>query len=259
MSETVTSKDGTTIVYDRSGDGPALVLVSGASCTRGTYTELAALLAKDFTVLNYDRRARGDSGETLPMAVEREYEDLAAVVEAAGGPAAALGFSSGAILALRAAAAGVPIDKLILWEPPFALDEDGPRRHHEYTTKLGKLLAERRHGDAMELFMTYVGLPPEMIAGIRQSPMWPGLEEVAPSLAYDAAAMGDNSIPTEQLADLTTPTLVLDGGASPAFLRDAAQATAKVLPNGSHGTLHGQDHNVAPGVLAPAVTQFLKG
>jgi len=254
---TVTSKDGTTLVYDRTGEGPAIVLVSGASTTRATNAELASLLSEHLTVFNYDRRGRGDSGDTQPYALEREFEDLDAVIAEAGGSAAVLGFSSGAMLALKAAANGSSVTKLLLWEPPFSLDEDGPQRQEEYATTLAKFLGEGRRGDAAALFLNLVGLPDEMVAGMRQSPMWAGMEEVAPSLAYDAAAMGDSLVPTALIADLAVPTLVLDGGASPAFLRDAAAATVAAIPGAERQTLDGQEHNVAPASIAPVVTRFV--
>ena len=255
--ETVTSKDGTTIAYDRVGDGPALVLVSGASVDRGGDAGFVPPFAENFTVYNYDRRGRGDSGDTQPYAAEREIEDLDAVIAAAGGSAAVIGFSSGAALAARAAAAGSPITKLVLWEVPYALDADAPRRHQAYIDDLTKALDAGDNGAAAERFMRLVGLPEEMIAGMRQSPYWPGMEAVAPTLVYDATVMGDSAVPTETLAGVGVPTLVLDGGASPHFLRDASTAVAGAIPDAERRTLEGQDHNVAPDVIVPVVTEFL--
>ena len=255
----VTSKDGTTIAFDRAGEGPAVILVSGASTTRLANAGIAALLAPHFTVFNYDRRGRGDSGDTTPYAVEREFEDLDALIAEAGGSASVFGSSSGAVLALEAAAHGLAIPKLALWEPPFNLDEDGPRRHKEYMTRLAELLAVDRRGDAVEHFMTLVGLPPEMIAGARNSPMWPGLEDIAHTLAYDAAVMGDSLVPAARVGSLTVPTLAMDGEASPPSLRNAAQAIADALPHGHHRTLEGQTHDVDPAVIAPVVAEFFTG
>jgi pimeloyl-ACP methyl ester carboxylesterase len=227
--------------------------------TRRANSALAALLAPQFTVFNYDRRGRGDSGDTAPYAVGREFEDLDAVITEAGGSASVIGFSSGGALALEAAAHGLPITRLALWEPPFNLDDDGPRRHMEYATRLAELLARGRRGDAVARFMTLVGLPPEMIAGARESPMWPALEDVASTLAYDAAVMGDSRVPVQRVTSVTAPTLVLDGGASPPSLRDAARAVADALPDGHHRTLEDQTHDVDPAVIAPVVAGFLDG
>ncbi|WP_328995616.1 alpha/beta hydrolase [Kribbella sp. NBC_01245] len=256
---TTTSKDGTTLAYDVTGSGPALVLVSGASTTRASNQEYAEQLSADFTVYNYDRRGRGDSDTksdfTGTIAVEREFEDLDAIIAEAGGAAAVLGFSSGAVLALKATANGAKVTDLVLWETPFSLDEGGPARQATYAAELHEHLAAGRNGDAAALFMNLVGLPPEMIANIRNSPMWPGLEAVAPSLAYDAAAMGDSRIP--DVSGVTARTLVLDGGASPAFLQDAATALTKALPNAERTTLEGQDHSVSANALVPVVRKWL--
>jgi pimeloyl-ACP methyl ester carboxylesterase len=255
----VVSKDGTPIAFDRSGAGPAVILVCGASTTRAANAPLAALLAPHFTVFNYDRRGRGDSGDTAPYAVEREIEDLDALIKEAGEVASVFGTSSGAILALEAAAHGLAITKLALWEPPFSVDDDGPRRHKEYATRLAELLAAGRRGDAVALFMKQVGLPPEFVAQARNAPWWSATEDLAHTLAYDAAVMGDSAVPTERVASVTVPTLVLDGGASPAHLRNAARALADVLPRAQHRTLEGQTHAVDPEVLAPVLEAFFAG
>lgn len=261
---TTTSKDGTTLTYDVTGSGPALVLVSGASTTRASNHEYAEELSADFTVYNYDRRGRGDSNTksdiigdlTGAVAVEREFEDLDAIIAEAGGAATVLGFSSGAVLALKATANGAAVTDLVLWETPFSLDESGPARQAAYAAKLHEHLAAGRNGDAVALFMNLVGLPPEMIENIHNSPMWPGLEAIAPSLAYDAAAMGDSRIP--DVSGVTVRTLVLDGGASPPFLRDASAAVTKALPNAEHITLEGQDHSVSADALVPVVREWLR-
>jgi len=255
----VRSQDGTPIAFDRSGAGPAVILVCGASTTRAANAPLAALLAPHFTVFNYDRRGRGDSGDTAPYAVEREVEDLDALIKVAGGLASLFGTSSGAILALEAAAHGLAITKLALWEPPFSVDDDGPRRHKEYVTRLAELLAAGRRGDAVALFMKQVGLPPEFVAQARNAPWWSATEDLAHTLAYDAAVMGDSAVPTERVASVTVPTLVMDGGASPAHLRNAARALADVLPRAQHRTLEGQTHAVDPEVLAPVLEAFFAG
>jgi pimeloyl-ACP methyl ester carboxylesterase len=253
---TVRSVDGTNIAFDRLGEGTPVILVSGASTSRTIHAQLAELLARDFTVFNYDRRGRGDSGDTQPYTTEREVEDLRAVITEAGGRAAVFGNSSGAVLVLHAAAAGVPVTKLALWEPPFMLDPDAPRRQQEYVTQLTQLLDAGRRGDAMELFMRTVGVPEEMIAGMRHAPMWSGMEAIAPTLAYDAAIMGDSTLPTDVVSSVKAPTLVLDGSDTGTWAASAAQALTAALPNAQRRTLEGQTHNVAWEVLAPEVREF---
>jgi pimeloyl-ACP methyl ester carboxylesterase len=259
----VMSNDGTVIAFDRSGQGPAVILVGGAFQYRAIdppTAQLAALLAQHFTVFHYDRRGRGESGDTQPYAVEREVEDLEALIHEAGGSAFVFGMSSGGVLALEAAARGLAITKLAAYELPFNSGDEHARQAAErYTQQLAALLAEGRRGDAVALAMTTWGAPPEAIAGMRQAPIWPLFEAVAPTLAYDDAIMGDGSVPTARLASITVPTLVMDGGASPAFMHNAAQATAHALPNGQRRTLEGQTHDVAPQVLAPVLVEFFQG
>jgi len=255
----VTSKDGATIAFDRLGDGPPVILVCGGSTDRSANAPLAALLARHFTVFNYDRRGRGDSGDTAPYAVEREVEDIDALIAAAGGSASVYGTSSGAALALEAAASGLPITKLALWEPPFILDES--RRPPDDTAKIyNELVAAGRRGDAVEYFMAkVVGLPPEFVAQARNAPWWPAQEALAHTLAYDATIMGDYSLPVERSAVVKAPTLVIAGGADFPWMRDTAKALASVIPGAQIRTLEGQGHNVDPAVLAPALVEFFKG
>jgi pimeloyl-ACP methyl ester carboxylesterase len=251
--ETVTSADGTTIAFDQIGAGPPLVLVAGASCDRAVDARIAAGLGAHFTVLNYDRRGRGDSTDTPPYAVEREIEDLEILLAAAGGSAVVVGLSSGAVLAAHAAAAGLRFGHLVMWEPPFRLDPAAQQAAREYAERTRALLAEGRRGDALELFMTVVGLPAGAIAGMRQSPYWAQGERLAPTLAYDAAVMGDGSIPRERFAAITAPTAVLTGGGSPDWFRAAGTAAAEAIPGATYGELPGQTHDVAPDALAAAV------
>jgi pimeloyl-ACP methyl ester carboxylesterase len=250
--ETVTSADGTTIAFDQLGSGPPLVLVSGASCDRAVDTGIAAALADRFTVLNYDRRGRGDSGDTPPYAVDSEVEDLDVLLAAAGGSAVVVGLSSGGALAALAAAVGLPVGHLVMWEPPYRLDADGQRAAREYNARLASLLADDRRGDALALFMGMVGVPEEMVTGMRRSPYWAKGEAIAPTLAYDAAVMGDGSIPAA-LRRVTAPTRVLAGGASPAWMRESAAAAAAAIPGADVEVLPGQTHDVAADVLAAAV------
>jgi pimeloyl-ACP methyl ester carboxylesterase len=253
---TVRSSDGTQIAYERLGGGEPIVLVSGASTSRAVHSELAKSLASDFTVLNYDRRGRGDSGDTLPYSVEREIEDIGAVITAAGQSAAVFGNSSGAVLALHAAAAGLPITRLALWEPPFQVDPDAACRGQEYVSKLTGLLATGRRGDAMALFMSTVGIPQEVIAGMRRSPAWPGMEALAPTLAYDAAVMGDSTLPSTLISSVKVPTLILTGGNTGAWADSAARALAATLPFAQHRVLEHQTHAVAWDVLATELRRY---
>ena len=251
---TVTSADGTLIAFDQLGAGPPLVLVSGASCDRAVGRPIADALAAHFTVLNHDRRGRGDSTDTLPYAVEREVEDLEILLAAAGGSAVLVGLSSGAVLAAHAAAAGLPVGHLVMWEPPFRLDAAGRAAARDYNGRLAALLGEGRRGDALELFMTTVGVPPEAIAGMRRSPSWARGEALAPTLGYDAAVMGDGGVPP--FAGIRAATLVLAGGAGPEFFRAAGRAAAAAIPAAVYRELPGQTHDVSPGALAAAVRDF---
>ena len=255
----VTSKDGTPIAFDRIGAGPSIILVCGGSTDRMSNAGLAALLAADFTVFNYDRRGRGDSGDKSPYAVEREIEDIDAVAVAAGGSAYLYGTSSGAALALEAAAA-LPgrITKLALWEPPFVLDPNA-RPPADQVEQYHTMIAEGRRGDAVEYFMSQVvRMPTEFVAFARSQPWWPAQEALAHTLAYDATIMGDYSLPVERAGAVKAPTIVIAGGASFPFMRETAQALAKALPDGQTRTLDDQEHNVAPEVLAPVLAEFLR-
>ncbi|MFD9123819.1 alpha/beta fold hydrolase [Kitasatospora sp. NPDC059571] len=251
----ITSADGTPLTCERSGSGPAIVLVDGALCHRSA-RPLAALLATDFTVHLYDRRGRGESGDTAPFAVAREVEDLRAVVAAAGGRAGVYGISSGAALALTAAASEPGITRLVLHDPPFIAEAGRADRAKEYTERLQELLAAGRRGDAVALFLAHVGLPEPAVAGMRAQPSWAAFEALAPTLAYDDAALGDGSVPRGLAARVAVPALVLAGGAAPPLLRQAAAATAQALPHAEYRTLEGQTHDPDPAVLAPVLAEF---
>jgi pimeloyl-ACP methyl ester carboxylesterase len=256
--ETVASADGTPIAYDRYGDGPPLITAAGAFCARATTEPLARALAGQFTVLNYDRRGRGDSGDTAPYAVEREIGDLAALIAAAGGAAAVFGHSSGATLALKAAASGLPITHLVLYEPPFNPDDSFPRLPAGLAGDLAGLVAAGRRGDAVELYQTRaVGLPEPVVAQLRNAPFRPALEAIAHTLAYDAAVIGDRSLPAAMLGTITIPALVITGEQSPPFLTGAAKAAAAALPAGQLAVLHGQTHDISPEATAPVIISFL--
>jgi pimeloyl-ACP methyl ester carboxylesterase len=254
---TVTSRDGTTIGYDRLGQGPPVVLVTGGSVDRQSNAGLANLLASDFTVFNYDRRGRGDSSDTQPYAIEREIEDIEAVIDAAGGSAFLYGSSSGAALAFEAARRlGPKVRRVALWEPPYI--PEGQRRPPADTVEtFERLVAAGKRGDAAEFFMTQVvGMPAEFAAFAKTQPWWAAQEALAHTLAYDARIMGDYSIPTDRAAELKTPTVVIAGGASFPFRKETAETFAKALPNGQTRTLEGQEHNVSPEALAPVLKEF---
>ncbi len=258
----VTSADGTLIASERFGSGPAVIVVGGATCDRAMTRPLAEELGRHFTVINYDRRGRGDSGDTQPYAIEREVEDIGALIAEAGGIASVTGHSSGAGLALHAAARGLPITRLVLHEPPYAPDTEEERGiSREYGEKLKAILAEGRYDDAVALFMTTVGMPQEMVEGMRDEPWWAGMEKIAPTLAYDSEIMGDISrggtVPTDLVGAVTIPTLVLCGGASPEWMIEVGSQISDGLPNGRLRVLDGQEHVVPPEVLAPVLVEFL--
>ncbi|SFO99504.1 Alpha/beta hydrolase family protein [Amycolatopsis arida] len=214
----VTSKDGTPIAYERQGSGPAVVLVTGALDDGSENAPLATELAGSFTVFNYARRGRGASGDTPPYAVAREIEDLAALIGAAGGPVRLYGVSTGGALALEAVAAGLPVDRIAVYELPYSLDAP-PGHWRDYVVRLRETLAEGRRGDALELFMRLAGSSDEDIVAARTSPMWPDLETLAHTLAYDAAVLGDSRPPFARLAAITQPALVATGGGADFFER----------------------------------------
>ncbi|ATB41391.1 hydrolase [Cystobacter fuscus] len=256
----VTSKDGTSIAYEKTGSGPALILVDGALCYRafGPMPKLSPLLARHFTVFTYDRRGRGDSGDTQPYAREREIEDLAALIEAAGGSAAVAGLSSGAALALEAAASGLNITKLTAYEPPYVSAASG-RLEADHEANLKRLLSEGGRGDAVQYFMRdMMGAPGFVVLLMRLMPgSWRQLQAVAHTLPYDANVMRGYSVPTERFSSIRVPTLVMNGGKTDPRLKQAAEGVAKAVPNAQHRTLAGQTHNVSPKVLTPALVEFL--
>ncbi|WP_028048146.1 alpha/beta fold hydrolase [Cellulomonas sp. URHD0024] len=255
---TLTSPDGTTIAYTRAGDGPPLVLVDGAMCFRGAgpMDPLAALLEDAFTVYTYDRRGRGESTDTLPYAVEREVEDLAALVDVAGGSAGVYAMSSGGALALAIAATRPGIPRLALYEPPYVAEAGLRERAEEYTAELTAALAEHRRGDAVAAFMSFVGVPAPVVAGMRAQPGWERFEAIAPTLGYDNALMAGSRVPRELTRSILAPALVVTGGASPSILQTAGQAVAELLPACERTTLDGQTHDVEAAVLAPVLREF---
>jgi pimeloyl-ACP methyl ester carboxylesterase len=256
--ETVTSADGTVIAFDRLGAGLPLIMVVGAFNTRATTAPLAAALQERFTIFNYDRRGRGDSGDTPPYSVEREIDDLEAVIAEAGSSAAVFGYSSGANLALQAAARGVRISELALYEPPYLVDGGRPRPPADLAEQIACLVAAGRRGDAVELFQTKaIGMPEEVMTQMRHAPFRPALEELAHTLAYDATIIGDLALPTELLASIQTPSLVIEGEKSPPPMREAARAVADALPNGRRWTLADGTHDISPPATAAVLEDFL--
>jgi alpha-beta hydrolase superfamily lysophospholipase len=256
--QTVTSQDGTPIAYERLGEGPAVILVGGVLGDHSQQAPLAALLAEHFTVFNFDRRGRGESGDTPPYTVEREVEDLAALITAAGGSACVYGTSGCAVLALEAAAHGLAssIKRLALWEPSYIVDDSRPPVPHDYRERLIELLREGRRGDMIELFLTQaVGMPAAFVAPMRQAPFWAAQEAFAPTLISDATLMGDYSFPQERMARVTVQTLVIDGGQT-LWLSHTAQVVADALPHAERRTIAGQPHNVEPHAIAPLLLEF---
>ena len=260
----VVSQDGTTIAFDRSGQGSALILAIGALATRQDEAELARALAPTFSVFAYDRRGRGDSGDKAPYAVEREVEDLDALITEAGGSAYVFGGSSGAVLALEAARLlGGKIKKLALYEPPFIVDESRPPVPQDYVERLNALIAEGRRAEAIEYFLLdAMRVPAEYVAQMRKGPMRPQLEALAPTLSYDGAIMGDTQrgdpLSLRKWATVSTHTLVINGEKSPAFLAHGAQELVKVLPDAQRCALPGQDHAPATEVLVPVLVEFFE-
>jgi pimeloyl-ACP methyl ester carboxylesterase len=264
MDEYARSRDGTPIAFDRSGDGPPVILVGGAFQHRlidETAAQVQARLAWHFTVFHYDRRGRGDSGDTPPYAVEREVEDLAVLIDEAGGAAAVYGVSSGAALALEAAGHGVPISRLALYEPPFMVDPSRPQGPPDFVARLAELASSGRRGEAVEYFLTSgPGIAAEVVADTRSPRVWPALERVAHTLAYDIALMADQERLLAEVAPrVSVPTLLLDGGSSPPWAGAAVRALAGRLPNATRRTLAGQTHEVAPEALSPVLQEFFSG
>jgi hypothetical protein len=253
--EKVVSKDGTELAYDTYGSGPGLVLVAGGFTERSRYVADAEALASVFTVVNYDRRGRGDSGDTLPYAVEREWEDLEAV-RSATGARFACAYSSGSMVLLRA---GLPYEKQAVFEPPFRV-EGAPPVPERYIERLQEFIASGNPGGAAELFIIEaVGQPKEAVEQLRKTPMWAGMEAIAHTLVYDGLQMGDSAVPTSLLESTAVETLVLYSNASPSWLQESARQTAAVLP---HGELEGRDgtfHTLPPETLAEALEAYFLG
>jgi pimeloyl-ACP methyl ester carboxylesterase len=255
MFQTVQSTDGTTIAFEKTGTGPALVIVGGAFNTRLSPGALVPLLAAHYSVNVYDRRGRGDSADTQPYAIAREIDDLAAVIVAAGGSAMVYGHSSGAVLALEAAAAGLPITKVIAYEPPFTAEENAQDSLGWGDHVLAALTADDRE-KAATTFLLGIGADPQGVAAMTRQPWWPGMLAVAHTLRYDLALVGDGLVHPGRLGKIAVPTLLIDGAASPAWAGTAASVAAAAIPDARRLTLDAQNHNVDPAALAPVLLGF---
>lgn len=259
---TVRSKDGTHIAFEQYGTGPALILVDGALCYRasGPSRPLAALLADRFTVFIYDRRGRGDSGDTKPYSIDREIEDLDALITKAGGTAFVYGISSGAALALEAANRGLPIRKLALYESPCIVDDTHAPIPSDFLTRLNGLVAENRRGEAVKMFLRLVDLPAIAMIMMPLLPAWSKLKSVAHTLPYDITIVQDNQrgrpFSAGRWAGATMPTLAMDGSKSPTWMRNGMRALAAVLPNATFRTLEGQTHMLKADAAAPVLAEF---
>jgi pimeloyl-ACP methyl ester carboxylesterase len=255
----VISKDGAVIAFSRSGHGEPIILVDGALCSRsfGPMPKLARLLAPYFTVINYDRRGRGESGDTPAYAAEREVEDLQALIGEVGGSASLFGASSGAVLALTAAASGLNVKKLAMYEPPLVADSAGHHPPADSEAQLRQLIAEGGRGDAVRFFIVdMVGMPAVSVYIMRLLPIWSKLKAVAHTLPYDAAILRDYSVPKKIAASITAPTIVIGGEKSQVELRDAVRGLAAAIPGARQIMLKGQTHNVSAKVLAPVLVEF---
>jgi pimeloyl-ACP methyl ester carboxylesterase len=262
--ETVTSRDGSRIAYDRYGEGPTVILVAGALGYRKfkQMEELAGLLAKRCSVINYDRRGRGDSTDVKPFALEREIEDIQALIEAGGGSASLWGWSSGGALALRAAGAGIGVERLSVYEVPFMVKPEAKRPTPDYGKRLDELVAAGDRSGAVKHFMrNAIGIPAPFVALMPLMPTWKGFKSTAHTLPYDWAALGKHTmygapLDAEEWASVTVPTLVVTGAKSPAVLQQGSRALAEVLPNAELRELEGVGHNVKMGRLAPVLGEF---
>lgn len=261
--KTTRSKDGTTLAYDVYGNGPALIFITGATCFRSMEPVLhdAKVFAEEFTVSNYDRRGRGDSGNTLPYTIQRELEDIEAMIDAAGSRAYVYGHFSGAILALEAALLlGGKVSKLTMYDPPYVSNEGDQKEFIKLSERLSKMLDIGKNDEAIHLFLTDpngVDIPEEVVDSMRQLPLWESMAAIAPTLVYDTT-IASRFAPIEQSSKLNTPTQIIVGEQSPAPMHEVASKLSEVMPNATYSQLAGQDHMPNPEVLLPLLSGFLK-
>jgi len=257
---TVTSKDGTKIAYDKSGSGLPLILVDGALCSRdfGPMAKLAALLAPHFTVFNYDRRGRNESGDTPPYSAGRETEDIEALIKEAGGSAYVYGISSGAALALAATAKGLNITKLALYEPPFEVPGATDGAPKDMLTQLKTMVAEDRRGDAVKYFMKVVGVPSFGIFMMTLLPIWKKLKAVAHTLPYDITILDGFALPEDKARAIKVPTLVAAGTKTSEPLKRSVKRLSELIPDNHLEMLAGQTHNVSEKAIGPVLIDFFK-
>jgi pimeloyl-ACP methyl ester carboxylesterase len=254
MIHHVKSADGTTLAVESFGDGEPLIVLGGALSTRAAIQPYVPFLGGYFTVYGVDRRGRGDSGDTAPYAVEREIEDVAAIVQSAGGSAKVYGHSSGAILALEAAAAGVPMSGLLAYEPPFCTPQEPGESWDQFAARVRQLAETGQRDDAVEAFLRHTGMPFD--PAVKQSPWWPGMLALAHTLFYDLSLAGSADIPAERFAKIQAPVLAVYGGNSDSWAQRSADGVASAVQNGRTKLVPGYDHRVAPEALAPVLLDF---
>ncbi|MCF3139859.1 alpha/beta fold hydrolase [Paenarthrobacter sp. AR 02] len=252
MTTTITSNDGTTLAVDITGSGPALVIVAGAFCDRHSKKGLSALLTGLFTVHEYDRRGRGNSGPLGENDPRLEIEDLAAVAALTGEEPFVFGDSSGGALALAAAAAGVHFRKIAVYEPPFT---SGPSSI--FADELSALVASGDRTGAVERFLGLMGTPAPAIQGMKQGPHWGHLEAFAHTLPADVRLCNEGRIPADELARIQAPILAMAGSHSPWAL-DVIHAIAAASPTAEALTLAGQGHAVPDEVLSQALVTYFQ-
>lgn len=255
------SKDGTLIAYERTGSGPPLVIVFGALNERSATDSLAPLLAERFTVFAFDRRGRGDSGDTLPYSAEREIEDIAAILDEAGSPAYLYGHSSGGVLALDAVERLGRFERLALYEPPFIVRRGDDSPPPDYLERIGRLIRSGRRDEAVEYFLHVApGIPVEKLGKIKASPAWPRMVRMADTLMRERDVLGETlngrPLPADRWRHVTLPVLIMNGGASPDWFGVAADALGAILPNAARKTLAGENHNVEARLLASELIAF---
>jgi pimeloyl-ACP methyl ester carboxylesterase len=261
--ETAVSRDGTRIAYERFGNGPPVILIGGAGNSRHfppiAAVPMAMQLASNFTAIAFDRRGRGDSTNTLPYAVEREVEDLAALIDAVGEPVRLFGHSSGGALVLQAAAAGLPVAAVAVYAPPYSLDAEAIAEGRKYAARLDALLAAGKLDEAASSYLAMTGMPKEMIDAFKQMPTWPAMVRMAPTLAYDikvVQAGGGDYVPKSDIATIKAPVLAMAGGESPDWMKEVARQVADAAPNGTYREFAGKDHMIDEADVAPVLVEF---